>query len=101
MKTVCVCMHTSCSGCCCRTAVAEAQAHGIAHCCGAGSSTAVSTISKLLCLFLTTLRYSLLFDALLHTAYDCLEDCALYALDAGVLLVAGYQLNSIQVSYLP
>jgi hypothetical protein len=31
------------------------------------------------------------------TAYDCKEDCSLYALDAGFLVAAGYTLNSLQV----
>jgi hypothetical protein len=32
------------------------------------------------------------------TAYDCKEDCALYALDSNFLVVAGYKLNALLVS---
>jgi hypothetical protein len=33
------------------------------------------------------------------TAYDCKEDCSLYALDSGFLVAAGYELNSLQASH--
>jgi hypothetical protein len=47
-----------------------------------------------------TLPYCVRACILLYfTAYDCKEDCSLYALDSGFLVVSGYKLKSLQASH--